>query len=355
MIIARPTVSEERWLMLALRYPALRRKVEEAGSGGPWKTTTWLARCLGFVLGVVGTGMFAGMLVSFPSPWLLGGLVMVIVAEWLVAQRRVIHSGVEEIVYLCGAISIVVQILLWNRSGGHEEVGVALIAAAALLVGWRLLNPYITTLAAALLSLAVAMSSGHLFGGGMREMEAGAFCAALAVGALISSGWQWQRPSTDRMLDGLVVVMPWLAYGWLAAWSGSDASVRGQVALAFVLAFLVLYVVVGVKRRSHAPLIGALGLVVCMAWALRHFVVWTLHWQLIAAGLALLATAIVVDRLLRVRLEGVTSRPLEETSGLDLLQVAAAAHLTPRPGEAPPAPVQGEGGGFGGGGASGKF
>ena len=270
MIIARPTVSEERWLVLALRYPALRQKVEEAGSGGPWKTTTWLARCLGFVLGVVGTGMFAGMLVSFPSPWLLGGLVMVIVAEWLVAQRRVIHSGVEEIVYLCGAISIVVQILLWNRSGGHEEVGVALIAAAALLVGWRLLNPYITTLAAALLSLAVAMSSGHLFGGGMREMEAGAFCAALSVGALMSSGWQWQRPSTDRMLDGLVVVMPWLAYGWLAAWSGSDASVRGQVALAFVLAFLVLYVVVGVKRRSHAPLIGALGLVVCMAWALQH-------------------------------------------------------------------------------------
>jgi hypothetical protein len=130
-----------------------------SGSGGPWKTTTWLARCLGFVLGVVGTGMFAGMLVSFPSPWLLGGLVMVIVAEWLVAQRRVIHSGVEEIVYLCGAISIVVQILLWNRSGGHEEVGVALIAAAALLVGWRLMNP-ITTLAAALLSLAVAMKAG---------------------------------------------------------------------------------------------------------------------------------------------------------------------------------------------------
>ena len=30
MIIARPTVSEERWLVLALRYPALRQKVEEA-------------------------------------------------------------------------------------------------------------------------------------------------------------------------------------------------------------------------------------------------------------------------------------------------------------------------------------
>ena len=65
--------------------------------------------------------------------------------------------------------------------------------------------------------------------------------------------------------------------------------------------------------------------------------------------------AVGLRDLLRARLEGVTSRSLEQASGLDLLQVAAAAHLTPRPGEAPPAPVQGEGGGFGGGGASGKF
>jgi hypothetical protein len=355
MIIARPTVSEERWLVLALRYPALRRFVEESGKGGSWKTTTWLARCLGFLLGLLATGMFAGMLTPFRSPWLFGGLVMMAVAEWLVAQRRVIQSGVEEAVYLCGAIAVVVQVLIWNRSGGNEEIGVALIAAAALLVGWRLLNPYITTLAAALLSLAVAMSRGNLLGGGMRELEAAIFCAALAVGALIASGWQRQRPSTDRMLGGLVVVMPWLAYAWLAAWSGSFSPQRAQLALVFTLGFLVLYVVVGVKRRSHTPLIGALGLVVCTAWALRRLVLWTLHWQLIAAGLALLATAILLDRLLRARLDGVTSRPLEEASGLDLLQVAAAAHLAPRPGEAPPAPVRGEGGGFGGGGASGKF
>jgi hypothetical protein len=355
MIIARPTVKEERWLTLALRYPALRSVVEQAGNGGSWKTTTWLARCLGFLLGLLATGMFAGMLAPFPSPWLFGGIVMCGVAEWLVAQRRVIHSGVEEAVYLCGAIAIVVQILLWNRSGGHEEIGVALVAAAMLLVGWRLLNPYITTLAAATFSLAVAMSSGHFLGGGMREMEAGFFCAALAVAALIASGWDWQRPSTDRMLNGLVVVMPWLSYVWFAAWSWSYSPSRAQAALAIVLGFFVVYVVVGIRRRSHAPLIGALGLLVCTAWALRHFVIWPLHWQLIAAGGVLMVAAIAVDRLLRPRLEGVTSRPLEEASGLDLLQVAAAAHLAPRPGDAPPAAVQGEGGGFGGGGASGRF
>jgi uncharacterized membrane protein YgcG len=157
------------------------------------------------------------------------------------------------------------------------------------------------------------------------------------------------------MLDGLVIVMPWLSYGWLAAWTGSFAAQRAQVALAIVLGLLVLYVVIGIRRRSHAPLIGALGLVVCTAWASRHFVAWALHWQLIVAGAVLLIGAIVIDRLLRPRLEGVTSRPLQEVAGLNLLQVAAAAHLSPRPGDAPPAQVAGQGGGFGGGGASGRF
>jgi uncharacterized membrane protein YgcG len=188
----------------------------------------------------------------------------------------------------------------------------------------------------------------------MREIEAGLFCAALAMAALVASGWEWQRPSTDRMLNGLVVVMPWLSYVWLAVWSGGYSALRGQVALAIVLGFFIVYVVVGIMRRSHAPLVGALGLLVCTAWALRHFVLWSLHWQLIAAGGVLLAAAIVTDRLLRPRLTGVTSRPLEEASGFDLLQVAAAAHLAPRPGDAP-ADVQGQGGGFGGGGASGRF
>ncbi len=79
------------------------------------------------------------------------------------------RSGVEEALYLCGAIAIVVQLLMWSN-GRNEALGVALVAAAVLFVGWRLLNPLFTTIAVAIFSLAVALSGGSLFGDGMNTV-----------------------------------------------------------------------------------------------------------------------------------------------------------------------------------------
>jgi uncharacterized membrane protein YgcG len=82
---------------------------------------------------------------------------------------------------------------------------------------------------------------------------------------------------------------------------------------------------------------------------------WSLHWQIILAGAFVLGTAIVLERLLRHRDAGITSRALKDSAALDIAQLAGAARLTPEPGAAPPAPVEGQGGSFGGGGASGRF
>ena len=353
MIIARPTVGEERWLLVAARYPALRAAVEAAGKGGAWKTTTWLGRCLGVLLCIFGMSLLAGVLSPLSSRLIVGGLLLVVTAEWLVAKRRVFRSGIEEVLYLCGAVAVVGQLLIWSH-GNNVALAIALVCTAVLLVGWRLLNPLFTTLAMAGYSLAIAFAGVHFFDGKLHMREAGIACAVLAVVALVAGGREWQRPTHDRMLDGLVIVMPWMAYGWLVAF-GWNASAANWAALALALGFLAVTLVAGLKRCQHAPLIGALGNLACVAYSLHRLLSWPLHWKLIAGGGVLLVVAVMIDRMLRNRDEGITSRAIYESSGLDLAQIAGAAGITPAPVAAPPAAVQGQGGDFGGGGASGRF
>ena len=216
------------------------------------------------------------------------------------------------------------------------------------------MNPLFTTIAIAGYSVAIALAGVHLFGGKLHMREAAATCAVLAVVALVAGGRTWQRPTHDRMFDGLVIVMPWLAYGWLTAleWNGSAAN---WAALTLAVGFLAVNLVVGLKRGRHAPLIGAMGNLACVGYSLHRLVHWPTHWKLIMAGALLLLVALLLDRKLRHRQEGITSDALDEPSGLDLAQLAGAASITPPPGTPPPAGVQGQGGDFGGGGASGRL
>lgn len=352
MKIARPTVSEERWLVLADRYAGLRALVERAGKCGGWKTTTWLGRCLGFILGLIGSGLLGGTLSAFPAPLLIGGLLLMVAAEWLVAQRRVFRSGIEEAVYLCGSVAVVVQLLIWS-DGRNEALGVALIATAVLLVGWRLLNPLFTTLAAVMYVFAVAIAGASFFGGHLNDTEAALASGAVAVAALVAGGRHWQRPSHDRMLDGLVIVMPWCCYAWLAAHAWQSAPLDRGIALLVATGFFAATLLAGVKRSRHAPLIGALGNLLCIAHALHRLLPWPDYWQLILAGAVVLAAAVLLERWLR---DGrrMTSAAVAEPAGLDLAQLAGVMHVTPTQ-VATPAGVQGQGGEFGGGGASGRF
>ena len=239
------------------------------------------------------------------------------------AKRRVLRSGIEEALYLCGAVAVAVQLLIWS-DGDNAALGVAFVATAVLIVGWRLMNPLFTTLAAAGYSLAIALAGASLLGGHMNTRAAGIACAVLVIVALIAGGRQRRRPSHDQMLDGLVIVMPWLAYGWLTAygWGQSDLTTW---ALAAALGFFTVNIVVGVKRRQHAPLVGALGNLVCTGYASHELLHAPLHWELIVGGGLLLVVAVLLDRSLRARDAGVTSRKLDDPAGLDLVQIAGAA------------------------------
>jgi len=351
MKFARPPVSEERWMTLAARYPALRADIEKSGRCGGWKTSTVLARCLGVILAFVGAGLLAGFLRFFPEPTLISGLVMIGTAEFLVASRRIYRSGVEEALYAIGAMAVIGQLFIWNAID-DESLGIALASGALLLVGWRLLNPVITTLGAAVCSLAIAWFDSHLLGNDMNPLAAATFCAVLWLGALIAGGRIWQRPSHDRMLDGLVILMPWLAFVYLSVHFEQRNEHGYVLLLAVALIFAAVTLAVGIKRHQHAPLISAMGSLVCAAYPLYKLLHWPLHWRMIACGAVLLIVAAVLDRLLRKRTEGITSRSTDEE--VELLQLASAAPLVPVP-AAVPSGVQGQGGEFGGGGASGRF
>lgn len=341
-------------MVLAARYPSLAADVARSGEAGGWRTTTWLARCLGFVLGLVGAGMLGGMLSPFDSPLIVAGLLLVPAAELLVAQRRVYRSGIEEAVYLCGAVALVVQLLIWS-DGDNEAAGVALVASAVLYVGWRLLNPLFTMLAAAGFSLAVALIGTTLLGSNLQSLEAAIFCLVLAVLALAAGARTWRRPSHDRMLDGLVIVMPWLAHLWLTHWAWRGSAWMVWATLLVAATFGVIHLLVGLRRRRHAPLIAALGNLICVAHAANGLLHWPRHWRLIVAGAVLLAVAMWVERRLRGRETGIVSRRIDADTGIDLVELAGAVQMAPSPGAPPPEGFQGKGGEFGGGGASGRF
>jgi uncharacterized membrane protein YgcG len=198
---------------------------------------------------------------------------------------------------------------------------------------------------------------------GMTAFAAGCVLAALA---LALGAREYRRPSHDRMLDWLVATLPVAAYAQYPRVAAFEAAAvadgAGTTRLVVVVVLLVLGAVmlmIGLKRRRHAPLWGFLGCVIAFAIELRAAVPVAPETWLIAWGLVALAAGVTLDRYLREPRGGLTSVSLTKGEGpLDLLQIAGSALLAHR--AAPEAPsaepgFEGGGGKFGGGGASGRY
>jgi hypothetical protein len=365
MNLSRPTVAQERWLILQARYPRLRAAVEGRALTGDWKTARFASRCLFFVLGLFAAAAGASLLwaMQLPAPAFIAGLVLIGVAEWLIHERRLFRSGIEEALCVAGCVLGVAQFLDLLRSG-PQTLDLVLLAAALLAAGLRLLNPLVTTVCALVASVAVARAPGQAWQ--MPDTTAASlFCAGVAALALAAGARSFARPSHDRMVDALVIVMPVAAFVW--ALFGHDRAftlytlerptLAALLPVALPFAFAIAGFVVGLHRRSAAPLWAMLACNLCLAIELREMTGLDLSWRLILWGTLALAAALVIDRLLRRPRRGITTASLDEGPGLlPLLQVAGAALVAPP--HAPPAaasPYAGEGGGFGGGGASGRY
>jgi hypothetical protein len=242
------------------------------------------------------------------------------------------------------------------------------LIAAALAAGLRRLNPLVTTCAVIAFvhwigSTTVAQALYPVIG---RGTTAFAFGCAVAVLALVAGARQIRRPSYDRMLDWLVATLPVAAYASHATFSFSqdllDVGAGPSARVATVVLLLVLgiaFLGAGLRRRRHAPLLGFMGCVACLAVELRLATSVNVETWLLACGCSALFAGVALDRYLRQPRNGLTSAALTDGAGpLDLLQTAGAALLAQRTARdlaTPESTFTPGGGRFGGGGASGDY
>jgi hypothetical protein len=362
-----PTPQEERWLEVGQRFRELPRDEITRRAGG-WRAASAFARIALFVLGVVSAAL-GSVIVGLQRPMLLiGGLAAVAAAEWLKASRRLHASGFEEGLSAAGWLMVAIWFAGEFPSVRQQQLLLLIGGSAVAFAGLRLLSPFLTTCGAvALLQWSSSTIPARAFD---QFAGPGAFAFALACTgatlALVIGAHVYRRPSFDHVFDWLVVVLP-VAGFWhriddapwnrVASGPGSDST---HVVTALVLvAVSTAMLASAIRRRRHAPLLGALACAACAVTSATRLVTWPAEAWLIATGLVAIALAAWADRRLRTARDGITSARIEQGEGImDLVQTAATATVTVRLGQSGndvEVPASGQGGRFGGGGASGSY
>jgi hypothetical protein len=346
----RPTSAEERWLSAARLLRLSPKDAPFAARIGGWRTAGVWSRGALFLLGLVVALLLLEIGGFF---WrdvnvVVAGLICLVAAEWLIIARRQFSSGLEEALDVAGVSMLVYEI--WSRLHGSQRMGALVFGAVLLFTGLRLLNPLLTTLAAFALLNALDASSHAV------EWV----CYGIAFAALAAGARTFRRPSYDVMLDLLVIVLPVAGYLWgdrgLEPTSYRHASLIQWMVPLRLLVFAAVALAVGLKRRTHPPLVAAMLCVGCAVFELRALVPLSLEARLIVWGLLLLIGSTLLERFLRRPRRGFTSRALSAESDSDtLLQLSGTVVLTPASAPAAPEPFSGAGGRFSGGGASGNF
>jgi hypothetical protein len=337
---------------------------------GPWRNKSLPIRCALFGIGLFAAATVAGIcaLLHLPAPITCAGLALLAVSEWLIWRRHLFGAGIEEALCVVGLVLIAVD-LSGAASGAHEKLAIWLVVGAVAVAGFRVLNALLTTLAALAASVALYMNL-DLVGSTAtpappdRAMLVSLLCfigAGLALGA---GTRRYARPAHDRMLDGLVCLLPLAGYLW-ATQSGRFGSpidyrlahsLRDWYVPIAPLLMGLLALAIGIHRRTHAPLVCAMVCIGCCAFELHNSSPLSLEYRLIAEGGALLAACYALGRYLREGRHGISAvRITQGEPALDVIQqggavALGAAQLKPaEPG------FKGGGGQFGGGGASGEF
>jgi hypothetical protein len=350
MIELRPTPQQERWIAVAARL-RVRNHPWIARYTGGWSAPSFIARCAFFVLGTVAGGLTAAVfeILSRNAALPAAGVTLLVAAEWLILRKRLFHAGVEEALWAGGLLLLTVQFVPAGTDLGLSVVIAPALAVAAI----RLLNPFLLTLAFAAASVAIELAGGHrVWGGHDVAIAASAFCYGTGAIALLLARFQFFRPSYDHMLNCLMIILPLCGFLWLTTQLAPAVRLGSGFASGV---FALVALIVGLRRRSHAPLLACMASLGCVAYQLRDLTTLPLKLKLIVWGSAVLLVAVGLDRYLRTPRGGITSRQVGEgTAAMDLVQWVGAGGITPS--AAPQAePFKGGGGTFGGGGAGGSY
>jgi hypothetical protein len=363
---ARPTLQQERWITVASRLGLATDTPWLAERIGGWRAARLLTRGAFFILGVIVAALTTATLSLIHVPGFLfwSGALSVAAAEWLIARRRLIGTGVEEALEVAGLFLIAFQVLdlFGNSAEGRSALLLAVMLAVA---GFRMLNPFFTTSSAVAASFALSEAGApplniHVSPATMASV----FCFAVASGALLFGRTAFRRPSHDQMLNWLVAIMPLAAYLWLESdfTLGSRIEVLSAAASIRFIPTLTLAVfgiaalLIGLRRRNHAPIVAFMVCCGCIAYELRYLTGLSLKAKLMLWGTVALLLTLWLDRYLRKPRRGLTSENVVDNYGsLDLLQLAGVGALTSQATPSPGAGSKGGGGEFGGGGASGRY
>jgi hypothetical protein len=308
-----PSIAEER-------AEAVRRIVPSQPESG-WKHNGLLLRIVFTVLAAIAVaaafGFFA--LITLPKG-ILTALLAIGAAEWMIAKHRFFRTGLESSLWLCGTFAFIFGL----PSQGKVEA-ILVFAAAAALSGWRMRNEFFGALAAILVVVYVAAKWDHT------PILAMSVAALVAIASAVALRRVWQRPSNERLFAGLALAMP--VTGYLAAvvvrmFKPAFATDLQIAAILGITAAILL--AAGIAWRDRVLLISATLSIACAAIELRQLFDYPAEGKLIGAGIAVIAIAVTLERVLRRRVSGlvvttVATNPYDEAMQIGGI-IAVAPH-----------------------------
>jgi hypothetical protein len=319
-----PSISDER-------LDALR-----PGASG-WRKHAVVLTIVFFVLTVVAVAAleFLAQQLHLAEGWCTA-VIAVAIAEWLIHDRRFFGTGIESALWIGALFAIIFSL----PNSGKPEAALVFAAAFAI-AGFRVRS---AVFGCAAIAIVVAYIGAKTLVGWPPMLFA--LVTASIAAALLTR--EWRRPSTERLLAAVMIVTPLAGE---VEWSRHEST---SATLPFALAAALL-LMLGTRNRDRLTLAaGAItaGIAGYEARRLFHF---ALEFKLIAAGIALIAVAVIVTRALRGRTRGFVAERSADAAYDDAMKILGTISVT----HFVPAPAAGElkpgGGSFGGAGASGSY